>query len=318
MPRKPRIVVPGAVHHIMSRGIEGRPIFRNDADRRFFMRLLQQGIERSRFLLYAWTLMDNHYHLALRLNEFSLARFMRALNGPYAQHFRKSASLRGNLFQDRYKSIATQDQNYVQEVIRYVHLNPLRSGTCKSLKELKYYQWCGHSVLMGTQAFAPQNTADVLRRFGKTTSAARRNYEHFLNEGISSEHPVLDQLRLSNSEAESVNSTSCWVIGNRDFVRKSLSETERARSRIAAHAAEGVSLEQLAGRICGALDVPPEYLRTRGRENARSRARQIFAYAAHREYQFSVGAIARFLGVSSPAVSAMHGKGERLAKEITY
>lgn len=103
--------------------------------------------------------MDNHYHLILRINEFPLGEFMRLLNGVYAQYFRKETKMRGYLFQDRYKSIVTQDQHYIEEMVRYVHLNPLRAGICTDLEELNKYKWCGHSVVMGESKWDVQNVS---------------------------------------------------------------------------------------------------------------------------------------------------------------
>jgi len=107
MPRKARITAPGAVHHIMARGNEGKKIFLIDDDRYFFLNNLEHQIQQSGYLLYAWCLMDNHYHLLLRVNEYPLGNFMRQVNGRYAQYFRKKTKTRGYFFQDRYKSIVS-------------------------------------------------------------------------------------------------------------------------------------------------------------------------------------------------------------------
>ncbi|MBN1982253.1 MAG: transposase [Chitinivibrionales bacterium] len=136
MPRKARITVAGAVHHIMSRSIEGRNIFCDDSDRLVFMNTFGQQLMRSGYLLYAWCLIPNHYHLVVRINNFPVGYFMRLFNGHYALYFRKKIGGHGHLFQDRYKSIVTQDQFYIEESIRYVHLNPLRAGLCKDLDQL--------------------------------------------------------------------------------------------------------------------------------------------------------------------------------------
>ena len=188
MPRKARITIAGAVHHVMSRGIDGMPIFRSDADRSAFLPILSNQLQKSGYLLYAWVLMPNHYHLVLRTTDYPLAACMRSVNSRYAQYFRKQLSTRGYLFQDRYKSIVTQDQNYVEELIRYVHLNPVRAGICKSIDALDSYPWCGHSVLLGRQDAPYQNTADVLRRFGSSLVSQRQAYRRFIEGREDSEH----------------------------------------------------------------------------------------------------------------------------------
>jgi hypothetical protein len=92
--------------------------------------------------------------------------------------------MRGYLFQDRFKSIVTQDHLYIEELVRYVHLNPVRAGICSNLDSLLEYPWCGHSVLMGMENWKKQQVEDVLLRFDKDTIAARKKYIRFLQEGI--------------------------------------------------------------------------------------------------------------------------------------
>ena len=130
MPRKARIIVPVAIHHIMARGNEGKKIFLIDDDRYFFLNNLEHQIQQSGYLLYAWCLMDNHYHLLLRVNEYPPGNFMRQVNGRYVQYFRKKTKTRGYFFQDSYKSIVSQDQYYIEQMVRYIHLNPIRAGIC--------------------------------------------------------------------------------------------------------------------------------------------------------------------------------------------
>lgn len=154
MPRKARLSPSASFFHVMARGIEGQDIFATDGDRLRFLSFLAKGLKRTGFACYAWALMKNHYHLVLRSSEQHLSNLMRPLNSAYAQSFSRAHKRRGYLFQDRFKSIVTQDQGYVEELIRYVHANPLRAGICKSPKELERYPWTGHAVLMGRRKAA--------------------------------------------------------------------------------------------------------------------------------------------------------------------
>ena len=108
---------------------------------------------------------------------------MRILNGRYGQYFRKKTRTRGYLFQDRYKSIATQDQNYIEELVRYIHLNPVRAGVCKTIEDIDLYPWSGHAAIMGEKKVTFQDVGTVLRRFGES----RDRYREFIEEGIKSE-----------------------------------------------------------------------------------------------------------------------------------
>ena len=124
--------------------------------------------------------MDNHCHLVVRCSDKSLDKLMRTMNSRYAKYFNVKYKRRGYLFQDRFKSIITQEQNYLEQLIRYVHLNPVRAGICTSLDELDTYQWSGHAVLMGKSVCSFQTTNTVLPRFGATVESARKHYRKFM------------------------------------------------------------------------------------------------------------------------------------------
>ena len=148
MPRKARITSPGVVHHLMARGLDGMTIFRDDEDRGYFLKQLSDNLTRNGFQCYAWVLLGNHYHLLVRTSDKPLAAFMRRLNSVYAAYINRKYHRKGYLFQDRYKSIATQDQRYIEEIVRYIHLNPVRARVCRSLKELDTYPWSGHAAVV--------------------------------------------------------------------------------------------------------------------------------------------------------------------------
>jgi putative transposase len=313
MPRKARITLPGAVHHVMSRGIEGNAIFRNDEDRHYFLHLLEKNVAKSGYLLYAWCLMDNHYHLLLRMNEYPLGRFMGLLNGPYAQYFRKNNKMRGYLFQDRYKSIVTQDQMYIEELVRYIHLNPVRVGICSDIESLANYPWSGHSVIMGRNIYKAQNVKDVLLRFGANPSGARNKYCEFLSEGQKDGNSDLYALiRASNDNRENINSTGSWVIGNRDFIVQAMKHhKEMLRQNL-----ERISVEDVSADICKKMNVKIESIKRKGRNSQSSKARKILAYVANRTYHIPTGEIACYLEVTSSAASNMIRDAERLRKEM--
>ena len=315
MPRKARITVPGHVHHVMTRGIEARSIFRSDSDREILKSLIGKNIEKSGYLLYAWCFMDNHYHLVIRINNYPLALFMRSINGPYAQYFRKRIKTRGYLFQDRYKSIVCQDQNYLQELVRYVHLNPVRGGICKTVASLKKYKWCGHSVLMGVENWGIQNCADVLNRFNRNHSTARIKYEQFVKDGIDKRddlQPTLYDIKKANNEIENQHDLSCWVIGNHDYVKQVLKQQEQIRKRLSRGVVEGVSLDSIASDVCKKLGVNKADIFKKSRNNKNSNARKITSYIAYRKYQIPVVKIAQFFKITSSSVSNMLEDGEKL------
>lgn len=162
MPRKARIDAPGAVHHIMARGIERRKIFRKDADRDDFLSRLDLILTETQTPCYAWALMPNHFHLLLKTGAAPMATVMRRLLSGYAQSFNRRYRRHGHLFQNRYKSILCQEETYLLELVRYIHLNPVRARIVPDFRRLNTYPYCGHSVLLGKRRFGFQDTNTVL------------------------------------------------------------------------------------------------------------------------------------------------------------
>ena len=127
MPRKSRIDAPGALHHIIVRGIDRRRIFENDGDRDHFLSRLSDILTETKTACYAWALIPNHFHLLLRTSDVSISTVMRRLLTGYALWFNKRHRRYGHLFQNRFKSILCQEEVYLLELVRYIHLNPIRS-----------------------------------------------------------------------------------------------------------------------------------------------------------------------------------------------
>jgi len=162
MPRQARLDAPGLLQHIMARGIERREIFKDDQDRQSFLERLAVIFEKTQTQCYAWALIPNHFHLLLRTGQTPLSKVMRRLMTGYAVTFNKRHKRSGHLFQNRYKSIVCEKDPYLLELIRYIHLNPLRAGLVKDLKELDRYPWAGHSAILGKKKnlLIPVLTAD--------------------------------------------------------------------------------------------------------------------------------------------------------------
>jgi len=132
---------PGTLHHIMIRGMEGTPIFRQDSDRQDFLDRLEDLVGATGTRILAWVLMDNHVHLLIFSGPKGISQFMRRLLTGYAIYYNRKYLRKGHLFQDRYKSIVCDTDSYLLELVRYLHLNPLRAGLVKDLAELNKYRW---------------------------------------------------------------------------------------------------------------------------------------------------------------------------------
>ena len=123
------------MHHIICRGIERRRIFYDHADRDDFIKRLSTILSDTSTPCYAWALIPNHFHLFLRTGAAPIATVMRRLLTGYAVSFNRRHRRHGHVFQNRYKSILCQEDPYLLELVRYIHLNPLRASVVSSLKE---------------------------------------------------------------------------------------------------------------------------------------------------------------------------------------
>jgi len=170
MPRGPRLDAPGVLQHVMVRGLERRALFRDDRDRDDFINRLAAVCERTGLEVLAWTLLPNHFHLLVRSpghtaghgSQHGLATAMRRLLTGYVGAFNRRHHRVGPLVQGRYKSILVEEDPYLLQLVRYLHLNPLRGGLVEDLNTLDRYTWTGHSALMGRVPRTWQAVAEVL------------------------------------------------------------------------------------------------------------------------------------------------------------
>lgn len=176
MTRPLRIQYPNAVYHVMNRGAGRRSIFLDQADNEGFLSILEQAWERWGIEVYAYCLMSNHYHLCLRTPEAKLARVMRHINGVYTQSFNRRHHRDGTLFRGRYKALVIEEDAYLGEVVRYIHLNPVKA---RLVKEPQRYRWSSHRAYL-ERGRCPRwlKTQPMRSQFG---SAA--NFHQFVMEG---------------------------------------------------------------------------------------------------------------------------------------
>ena len=145
MSRPLRIEFPGAVYHVMNRGSAYQKIFINNEDNELFLRTLSETHSLWGIEVFAYCLMDNHYHILLRTPEGKLSRAMKHLNGLYTQRFNKNHGRDGALFRGRYKAILVDADAYLTSVVRYIHLNPVEA---KCVKRPQDYRWSSHRLYL--------------------------------------------------------------------------------------------------------------------------------------------------------------------------
>jgi REP element-mobilizing transposase RayT len=181
MARPLRLEFAGALYHVTSRGDGREDIFRASGDRLVFFEVLAGVCGRLNWMVHAYCLMTNHYHLLVETPDANLARGMRELNGVYTQRFNRIYGRVGHVFQGRYKAILVQKETYLLELARYVVLNPVRAGMVPSPGE---YRWSSYRAMIGEEV-APDwlETRSILRAFGQTEAEAASDYSRFVAEG---------------------------------------------------------------------------------------------------------------------------------------
>ncbi len=212
MARKPRIHYAGAMYHVMLRGNAGQTVFHENAEYRFFEEILAQGLAQNEIALHAYCWMVNHVHMALQVRETPLSKLMQNISQRYTHWFNKRHDRAGHVFQGRYKAVLVDRDAYLRELIRYIHLNPVRA---KLTDDPLAYPLSSHAAYAGK--IRPPDWLNIdqgLAYFGRTESDARAAYLHFM--GQSTEDAVLEKLRHGSSP-------KARILGSENFIQAALS-----------------------------------------------------------------------------------------------
>lgn len=205
MARPIRLEFAGAIYHVTTRGDEGSDVFIDDQDRLQFLAVLSEVVSRTGWLVHAYVLMDNHYHLLIETPTDNLSRGMRQLNGVYTQRFNSTHGSGGRVFQGRFKAVLLEREPYLLELCRYIVLNPLR---LKAVKNISRYRWSSYRATAGeVKSPAWLKTDWVLSHFGRSSNVAQRKYAEYVEAGLKLPSP------LSKVKAQ-------VLLGSNAFVKK--------------------------------------------------------------------------------------------------
>ena len=262
MPRHARLDAPGALHHIMVRGIDKSNIFRDEEDKTRFLERLGQTVQDAKCSVHAWVLMDNHVHILFRSGHDGISAVMRKLLTWYAQYFNRRHGRKGHLFENRYKSILCDEDNYLLALVRYIHLNPVRAKIIQSMAEMDKYPWSGHRAVIGKTKNPWMDIATVLSQFGGTKRKAINDYRRFMEEGMDQGHDpqysggglvrslggwsnVLSMRRKGQKEE-----TDERILGSGDFVHQIIKEAEGKSLRQLKLKKAGLTLTKIIDQEC--------------------------------------------------------------------
>lgn len=316
MPRGARLDTPGTLHHIMIRGIEKGMIVSDDKDRSNFTERLGALAMETKTEIYAWALMNNHAHILLRSGIKGLSHFMRRLLTGYATWYNRRHQRYGHLFQNRYKSIVCQEDRYFLELVRYIHLNPLRAGLLDSLTKLDYYKWCGHSVLINQWKNEWQNRDFVLQWFDESEQTAKIKYREFIKEGIDQgKRPELtggglirsmggwSAVKSLRQKGKKVKGDE-RILGDDNFVTELIDQAEeKVRSQMNLRGKQWDRINDTLKAECNRHNVSLSALRSGTRRQPFPEIRKTLAVKFINDWGISLAETARQLGITTSAVA---------------
>lgn len=263
MARKPRVEFEGAFYHVLARGNQRQNVFRDDQDRRFYIERVEHYRKRYGFTLYAFVLMANHVHLLIETGAIPLSRIMQGIQFSYTQRYNWRHRTVGHLFQSRYKPILCDRDEYLLELVRYIHLNPARMHRTQNPWT---YPWSSHGAYLGQRSPVGVETSLVLQQFGRSLGLARRRYIKFVEEGLGLGHvesfySIVDQRFL----------------GDEKFIQWVEKRTEGKQIEVMG---PKVSFDRLLKVVAEDQRVDPSVLVRSGRHRNLIRARSMLVYLA--------------------------------------
>ncbi len=284
MARKPRIHFAGAFYHVIARGNQKQSIFLDSVDFQTYLSYLAEYKSRFSFHLYAYALMKNHVHLLWETEEVPLSKIMQILQFRYTRYFNRKYRKVGHLFQGRYRAILCDKESYLLELVRYIHLNPVRGGVVERPEK---YPWTGHLSYLGRDEKGLVDVGMVLSQFGRSKSLARRRYRDFVREGLKERHQekyyrVKDQRYLGEDEfVEKIEG------------RKKSSEGEYRE----------IPLEVICREVMDKIGIPEDRLYSLSRDRLGAYGRGLVAYLAREVAGVKVKEIGRYFKRESMTIS---------------
>jgi len=325
MPRHARLDAAGSLHHVVIRGIARKEIFLGDDDRTDFVDRLSTLLPETGTACYAWALMSNHAHMLFRTGDVPISTLMARLLTGYAAGFNRRRRRSGHLFQNRYKSTICQEEPYLKELLRYIHLNPLRAGIVPDYGSLGHYPWSGHAALLGNRAAPWQHVGYILALFGSNEQAARANYREFASAGISrGRRPELvggglvrslggwEEARRSVREGSMKGDER--ILGDTSFVADLLARAEERMSRHYEMKQSGIDIAAIERRVCQLYGISPQELYARGRHKKLVEAKSVFCFFAVTELGVKLADLALRFSVTGPAIGVAVRRGRDIAE----
>lgn len=296
MARKPRLHLPGGIYHVILRGNARAAIFFDDEDRHCFHDLLAEGVSRFGYRVHAFCLMTNHVHLALQAGELPLSRGMQNLAFRYTRYVNQGQQRVGHLFEGRFKAFLVERDRHLLELVRYIHLNPVRARMVADPAE---YPHSSHLAYLGQAAYPFLSTDWVLSQFASQLGAARRRYAAFVGQGLGEGHR--EDFYGGGADGR--------IVGDDRFAERALARAGEAAP------AKTVPLPRIVRAVCRACGIRQADLSAPGRARAPAEARAWVAWLAVNAGRLPLTRVAEHFGRDVSTLSRMVANLDRDLRE---
>ena len=293
MARKPRIHFPDAVYHVILRGNAGHPVFFDDADRYRYYLLIQEVTVKFGCRVHAFCCMTNHIHIVLQVGTIPLSRIMQNLTLRYTTWINNKYRRTGHVFQGRFKAILLDADSYLLELVRYIHLNPVRAGIVSDPSD---YPWIGHHAYLGKQELPWLTSEWVLSHFSSDISQSRNGYNEFVLSGM-------DEVRRPEFHSGTQEGR---ILGDECFADEVLWKAEQQRYH-------PKSLEEIIDAACHKFNLTIAELAAIGKTKPNSGSRALLALLIREASDYSLTELGTILNRD---VASLSQAARRLAERM--
>ncbi|MDG5815524.1 transposase [Chitinispirillales bacterium ANBcel5] len=307
MGSKSVLTVPGAVYQVFAHGIPENGIFRNDNLKAYFLKKLSELLKNYSYRCLGWSVLDDHFHLIVKTSILPISSFMNKLNTSFALRYNHVHKREGHVFSSRFNGIIVQEELFIKDLVRWVHLNPVRRGAC-SLNSLKSYRWSGHREIVKDEQGIIDCDA-LLRNFSGVKPV--NSYRKFVLSAPQNYRDVflIRCVREANQGWYSFTKAESWVVGDPKFTTMVFSCDITGSRNVARYIKENVSLEKLKNNIVSLMKVKNSDFFKPKRSNVSKLAQEVLAFVALYRFGFKRKDIATYLGVSNATVSKLIKQG---------
>lgn len=327
MPRTGRLSYPGGIFHVISRCLEQRPLLEGEEERGRYLTLLASALTRTDARLLAWCLMSTHVHLVVQAGHEPLARLTKPVHSGYANWKNRKASRQGPVFADRPKLILVETEPYLLELVRYVHLNPVRAGVVSAAADS---DWTSHRAYIGLAPRPPWLHRDlVMAQFPGKARAAVEAFDDFVAQGVDegrrddlSGATATEAMREIRRGAGPGAQVSDAIVGSPEFIARVLEAVGKtpADRVVVDPSTDGPDrtpgLRELTAATCEALDLDEATFRGRPKLKASRKARRVITWLWVRQYHKPQAEVARYLNAGTDQVSRWYGRAVDTEQEL--